>query len=156
MGQAPDRQAALFAGLPTSVPCTAVNKVWSWFYNWGCKFPNGELFLGRMSRSSDPKSRIIDSEPDLDPTMWLLIAEKNGQNCIVFNWFERFVFLHGFLHIFMANSEIMSRIIDIIILHFIRIHAIKNLMDQVSKCRNFLNRVDQEHLIPDSWSTLVV
>ena len=27
MGQAPDRQAALFAGLPTSVPCTAVNKV---------------------------------------------------------------------------------------------------------------------------------
>merc|ERR1712029_571695 len=25
MGQAPDRQAALFAGLPTSVPCTAVN-----------------------------------------------------------------------------------------------------------------------------------
>ena len=27
MGQAPDRQAALFAGLSTSVPCTAVNKV---------------------------------------------------------------------------------------------------------------------------------
>jgi len=27
MGQAPDRQAALFAGLPTSVPCTAINKV---------------------------------------------------------------------------------------------------------------------------------
>merc|ERR1711892_1002749 len=27
MGQAPDRQAALFAGLPVSVPCTAVNKV---------------------------------------------------------------------------------------------------------------------------------
>jgi len=27
MGQAPDRQAALFAGLPHSVPCTAVNKV---------------------------------------------------------------------------------------------------------------------------------
>ena len=27
MGQAPDRQAALYAGLPTSVPCTAVNKV---------------------------------------------------------------------------------------------------------------------------------
>ena len=27
MGQAPDRQAALFAGLPTSVLCTAVNKV---------------------------------------------------------------------------------------------------------------------------------
>jgi len=27
MGQAPDRQAALFAGLPNSVPCTAVNKV---------------------------------------------------------------------------------------------------------------------------------
>jgi len=27
MGQAPDRQAALFAGLPKSVPCTAVNKV---------------------------------------------------------------------------------------------------------------------------------
>jgi acetyl-CoA C-acetyltransferase len=27
MGQAPDRQAALFAGIPTSVPCTAVNKV---------------------------------------------------------------------------------------------------------------------------------
>ena len=26
-GQAPDRQAALFAGLPTSVPCTMVNKV---------------------------------------------------------------------------------------------------------------------------------
>merc|ERR1719516_566350 len=26
MGQAPDRQATLFAGLPTSVPCTAVNK----------------------------------------------------------------------------------------------------------------------------------
>merc|ERR1711892_54901 len=26
MGQAPDRQAALFAGLPVSVPCTAVNK----------------------------------------------------------------------------------------------------------------------------------
>ena len=25
--QAPDRQAALFAGLPTSVPCTMVNKV---------------------------------------------------------------------------------------------------------------------------------
>ena len=29
MGQAPDRQAALFAGLSTSVPCTAVNKVTS-------------------------------------------------------------------------------------------------------------------------------
>ena len=27
MGQAPDRQAALFAGLPSSVPCTMVNKV---------------------------------------------------------------------------------------------------------------------------------
>lgn len=27
MGQAPDRQAALFAGIPVSVPCTAVNKV---------------------------------------------------------------------------------------------------------------------------------
>ncbi len=27
MGQAPDRQAALFAGLPTSVPCTMINKV---------------------------------------------------------------------------------------------------------------------------------
>merc|ERR1711970_307703 len=27
MGQAPDRQAALYAGLPMSVPCTAVNKV---------------------------------------------------------------------------------------------------------------------------------
>merc|ERR1712228_725489 len=27
MGQAPDRQAALYAGLPVSVPCTAVNKV---------------------------------------------------------------------------------------------------------------------------------
>lgn len=27
MGQAPDRQAALFAGLPKSVPCTAINKV---------------------------------------------------------------------------------------------------------------------------------
>jgi len=27
MGQAPDRQAALWAGLPVSVPCTAVNKV---------------------------------------------------------------------------------------------------------------------------------
>merc|ERR1719431_2515141 len=27
MGQAPDRQAALFAGLPKTVPCTAVNKV---------------------------------------------------------------------------------------------------------------------------------
>ena len=27
MGQAPDRQAALFAGLSNSVPCTAVNKV---------------------------------------------------------------------------------------------------------------------------------
>lgn len=27
MGQAPDRQAALFAGIPTSVPCTAINKV---------------------------------------------------------------------------------------------------------------------------------
>ncbi len=27
MGQAPDRQAALFAGLPQSVPCTMVNKV---------------------------------------------------------------------------------------------------------------------------------
>ena len=27
MGQAPDRQAALFSGLPSSVPCTAVNKV---------------------------------------------------------------------------------------------------------------------------------
>jgi len=27
MGQAPDRQAALFAGLPDSVPCTMVNKV---------------------------------------------------------------------------------------------------------------------------------
>jgi len=26
-GQAPDRQAILFAGLPTSVPCTMVNKV---------------------------------------------------------------------------------------------------------------------------------
>jgi acetyl-CoA C-acetyltransferase len=25
--QAPDRQAALFAGLPTSVPCTMINKV---------------------------------------------------------------------------------------------------------------------------------
>ena len=30
MGQAPDRQAALFAGLPKSVPCTAVNKVKGW------------------------------------------------------------------------------------------------------------------------------
>ena len=28
MGQAPDRQAALFAGIPVSTPCTAVNKVW--------------------------------------------------------------------------------------------------------------------------------
>merc|ERR1712227_125276 len=27
MGQAPDRQAALYAGIPKSVPCTAVNKV---------------------------------------------------------------------------------------------------------------------------------
>ena len=27
MGQAPDRQAALFAGIPVSTPCTAVNKV---------------------------------------------------------------------------------------------------------------------------------
>lgn len=27
MGQAPDRQAAIFAGLPSSVPCTMVNKV---------------------------------------------------------------------------------------------------------------------------------
>jgi len=27
MGQAPDRQAALFAGIPNSVPCTAINKV---------------------------------------------------------------------------------------------------------------------------------
>merc|ERR1712226_832510 len=27
MGQAPDRQAALFAGIPVTVPCTAVNKV---------------------------------------------------------------------------------------------------------------------------------
>jgi len=27
MGQAPDRQAAIFAGIPVSVPCTAVNKV---------------------------------------------------------------------------------------------------------------------------------
>merc|ERR1711970_1120571 len=27
MGQAPDRQAALWAGIPVSVPCTAVNKV---------------------------------------------------------------------------------------------------------------------------------
>merc|ERR1712215_641223 len=27
MGQAPDRQAALWAGIPKSVPCTAVNKV---------------------------------------------------------------------------------------------------------------------------------
>jgi acetyl-CoA C-acetyltransferase len=27
LGQAPDRQAALFAGLPTSVPCTMINKV---------------------------------------------------------------------------------------------------------------------------------
>lgn len=27
MGQAPDRQAALFAGLPKSVPCTMINKV---------------------------------------------------------------------------------------------------------------------------------
>ncbi len=26
-GQAPDRQAAIFAGVPTSVPCTMVNKV---------------------------------------------------------------------------------------------------------------------------------
>ncbi len=26
-GQAPDRQAAIFAGIPTSVPCTMVNKV---------------------------------------------------------------------------------------------------------------------------------
>ena len=29
MGQAPDRQAAIFAGIPVSVPCTAVNKVQS-------------------------------------------------------------------------------------------------------------------------------
>merc|ERR1719367_2768129 len=27
MGQAPDRQASLFAGVPKSVPCTMVNKV---------------------------------------------------------------------------------------------------------------------------------
>jgi acetyl-CoA C-acetyltransferase len=27
LGQAPDRQATLFAGLPSSVPCTMVNKV---------------------------------------------------------------------------------------------------------------------------------
>merc|ERR1719211_453853 len=27
MGQAPDRQAAIFAGIPVSTPCTAVNKV---------------------------------------------------------------------------------------------------------------------------------
>ena len=27
MGQAPDRQAAIFAGIPDSVPCTMVNKV---------------------------------------------------------------------------------------------------------------------------------
>ena len=27
MGQAPDRQAALFAGIPVSTPCTAINKV---------------------------------------------------------------------------------------------------------------------------------
>lgn len=27
LGQAPDRQTALFAGLPSSVPCTMVNKV---------------------------------------------------------------------------------------------------------------------------------
>ena len=26
MGQAPDRQAAIFAGIPQSVPCTMVNK----------------------------------------------------------------------------------------------------------------------------------
>ena len=31
MGQAPDRQAAIFAGIPVSVPCTAVNKVQSMF-----------------------------------------------------------------------------------------------------------------------------
>ena len=27
MGQAPDRQAAIFAGIPDSVPCTMINKV---------------------------------------------------------------------------------------------------------------------------------
>ena len=27
MGQAPDRQATLFSGLPQSVPCTMINKV---------------------------------------------------------------------------------------------------------------------------------
>ena len=30
MGQAPDRQACIFAGLPKSVPCTLVNKVPDW------------------------------------------------------------------------------------------------------------------------------
>ena len=36
MGQAPDRQAAIFAGIPVSVPCTAVNKVQSMLNTINC------------------------------------------------------------------------------------------------------------------------
>ena len=55
MGQAPDRQAALFAGLPTSVPCTAINKVRP------CFFPQKD-FLQILDRDIEYRDFIIKYE----------------------------------------------------------------------------------------------
>ncbi len=59
------------------------------------------------SRFSDAKSRSIDPELNLHSAIWLLIAKKVVG--ILFFSIDFNVFLYGFLHIFMANSEIMSR-----------------------------------------------
>ena len=50
MMQAPDRQAALFAGLPKSVPCTMINKVCAsgeqiqFHCNMNCHLANAQTF----------------------------------------------------------------------------------------------------------------